>query len=100
MPAFGVSRELVYKSQFLAREKSNSLSSSPAMANRVPHVDDTLYHFSDEEDRDDPILDRAFDRWEQLGDGSAQSPLFEFTMQPIGRRRRWHNVLERAQFNV
>ena len=32
----------------------------PAMA------DEILYHFSDEEDREDALLDRSFDRWEQL----------------------------------
>ena len=33
--------------------------------------DDLLYHFSDEDDDKDALLDRAFDRWEQLGGGSA-----------------------------
>ena len=48
-------------------------------------ADDRLYHFSDEDDDEDALLDRAFDRWEQLGGGSAQGPLFQFHMQPIGR---------------
>ena len=63
-------------------------------------ADDLFYHFSDDEDGEDALLDRAFDRWEQLGGGSARSPLFQFHMQPIGRRRRWRDVVERAQFNA
>ena len=63
-------------------------------------ADDILYHFSDEEDGEDALLDRAFDRWEQLRGGSARGPLFQFTMQPIGRRRRWRDVVEGAQFNA
>jgi len=63
-------------------------------------ADDLLYHFSDEDDDEDALLDRAFDRWEQLGGGSARGPLFQFTMQPNGRRRRWREVVERAQFNA
>ena len=57
------------------------------------------YPFSDDEEGD-ALLDRAFDRWEQLGGGSARGPLFQFTMQPISRRRRWREVVERAQFNA
>ena len=41
-------------------------------------ADDLLYHFSDEEDDEDALLDRAFDRWEQMGGGSAGGPLFQF----------------------
>ena len=63
-------------------------------------ADDLLYHFSDEDDDEDALLDRAFDRWEQLGGGSARGPLFQFHMQAIGRRRRWREVVERAQFNA
>ena len=62
-------------------------------------ADNLLYHFSDEDDDVDALLERAFDRWEQLGGGSARGPLFQFHMQPIGRRRRWREV-ERAQFNA
>ena len=29
-------------------------------------ADDLLYHFSDEDDDEDALFDRAFDRWEQL----------------------------------
>ena len=66
------------------------------MTNCVPNVDDMFYHFSNKEEEEDAILDRAFDRWEQLGSGSTHGPLFQFNMQPIGRRCRWHNVLERV----
>ena len=61
---------------------------------------DLFYHFSDEEDGEDALLARAYDRWTQLGGGPARhGPLFEFHMQPIGRRRHWHVVVDRAQFN-
>ena len=63
-------------------------------------ADDLLYHFSDEDDDEDALLDRAFDRWEQMGGSSARGPLFQFTMQLMGRRRRWREVVERAQFNA
>ena len=57
------------------------------------------YPFSDD-DEGDGLLDRAYDRWEQLGGAAARGPLFQFSMQPIGRRRRWRDVVERAQFNA
>ena len=63
-------------------------------------ADDLLYHFSEEDNDEDALLDRAFDRWEQMGGGSTPGPLFQFHMQPIGRRRRWREVVERAQFNA
>ena len=63
-------------------------------------ADDLLYHFSDEDDDEDALFDRAFDRWQQLGGAAARGPLFQFTMQPMGRRRRWRDVVERAQFNA
>ena len=62
-------------------------------------AEDRWYHFSDDEE--DALLDRAYDRWEQLGGAAAaRGPLFQFHMQPIGRRRRWREVVERAQFNA
>ena len=62
-------------------------------------AEDHWYPFSDEEE--DALLNRAYDRWEQLGGAAAaRGPLFQFTMQPIGRRRRWRDVVERAQFNA
>ena len=63
-------------------------------------AEDAWYHLSDD-DEEDALLDRACDRWEQLGGAAAaRGPLFQFTMQPIGRRRRWRDVVERAQFNA
>ena len=60
----------------------------------------SLYNFSKEDEHEGDILPQAFERWEQMGGSAASGPLFEFIMQPIGRRRRWRNVLERAQFNA
>ena len=39
-------------------------------------ADDIFYHFSNEEDGEDALLDRAFDRLEQLRCGSTRGPLF------------------------
>ena len=48
-------------------------------------AEDDWYRFSDEEN-EDALLDRAYDWWEQLGGAAAtRGPLFQFTMQPIGR---------------
>ncbi|CAH3144899.1 unnamed protein product, partial [Porites lobata] len=63
-------------------------------------AEDHWYPDSDEEE-EEALLNRAYDRWEQLGGAvPARGPLFQFMMQPIGRRRRWRNVVERAQFNA
>ena len=63
-------------------------------------AEDRWYPVSDEEE-EEALLNRAYDRWEQLGGAAAaRGPLFQFTMQPIGRRRRWRDVVERAQFNA
>ena len=65
------------------------------MANR------DYYNFSDKDEEENSILNRAYDRWEQMrGGGAVGGPLFQFTMHPIGRRRTWRNVAERAQFNA
>ena len=62
---------------------------------------DHWYPFSDESEEEDALLDRAYDWWEQMGGAtSARGPLFQFTMQSIGRRRRWDEVVEQAQFNA
>ena len=59
------------------------------------------YDFSNEEEEEDSILNRAFDRWQQMGGGgAARGPLFQFILSPIGRRRRWRNIVERAQFHA
>ena len=64
-------------------------------------ADDHWYPFSDESEDEDALLDRAYDRWEHLGGAAtARGPLFQFTMQPIGRRRRWCEAVERVQFNA
>ena len=49
-------------------------------------AEDDWYRFSDEEENEDALLDRAYDWWEQLGGAAAtRGPLFQFTMQPMGR---------------
>ena len=58
------------------------------------------YNFSDEDELQDAILNRAMDRWEQIGGSGVGSPLFKFKMVPIGKRRTWRNVVERAQFHA
>ena len=69
--------------------------------NRAYDLVEQYYDFSNEEEEEDSILNRAFDRWVQMrGGGAARGPLFQFTMQPIGRRRTWRNVVERAQFHA
>lgn len=52
-------------------------------------------------DEDDDVLKEAMDDFErtQQGGGSCQ-PLFAFTLASIGPRRRWKNVVERAQFRA
>ena len=63
-------------------------------------ADDHGYHLSDDEE-EDALLDHAYDRWEQLGGAAtARGPLFQFTMQPMGRQRPWREVVERVQFNA
>ena len=57
--------------------------------------------WSSDED-DDDLLYRAMEEWERKGQvgGGARKPLFEFTFTSIGPRRRWKNVVERAQFRA
>ena len=72
-----------------------------SMLNRAYDQWEQYYDFSNEEEEEDSILNRAFDRWQQMGAGStAGGPLFKFSLQPIGRRRHWRDVVERAQFNA
>ena len=68
--------------------------------NRAYDQEEQYYDFSNEEEEEDSILNRAFERWEQMGGGGVGSPLFKFKMQPIGKRRTWRNVVERAQFHA
>ena len=58
------------------------------------------YNFSDEDELQDAILNRAMDRWEQIGGSGVGSPLFKFKMVPIGKRRTWRDVVERTQFHA
>ena len=53
-------------------------------------------------DEDDELLAKAMEEWERKGQvgGGAKKPLFEFTFTSIGPRRRWKNVVERAQFRA
>ena len=46
----------------------------------------------------DEFLNYAYDRFEQTG--GALGPLFQFNLTRIGPRRRWRNVVERAQFRA
>lgn len=48
--------------------------------------------------QEDEFLNYAYDRFEQTG--GALGPLFQFNLTPIGPRRRWRNVVERAQFRA
>ena len=59
------------------------------------------YTWSSDDD-DDRLLNKAmddFERTQQVG-GAVKKPLFEFTFTSIGPRRRWKNVVERAQFRA
>ena len=56
------------------------------------------YFSSDDESEWDHALVRALDRTEQLG--GALGPLFNFRLENAGRRRRWHNVVDHAQFHA
>ena len=59
------------------------------------------WEWSTDED-DDELLAKAMEEWErtqQVG-GGARKPLFQFTLHAIGPRRRWREVVERAQFRA
>ena len=57
------------------------------------------YNFSAEDKREDEILVRAMERWEQMG-GGVVSPLFKFKMVPISKRRTWRDVVRRDTFHA
>ena len=65
-------------------------------------ADDIYYHFSDEEENMDQILNNAYDRWAtQMGGGAANNnPLFKFKMVSVGKRRTWRDVVRRDTFNA
>ena len=65
------------------------------MANREDY-----YNFSDEDELEDDILNRAFDRWEQYGGAATSGPLFKFSLRQIGKRRTWRDVAQRQQFDA
>ena len=57
------------------------------------------FQYFDDEDSDwEHAMVRSLDRTVQLG--GALGPLFEFRMEQIGRRRRWRETTDHAQFNA
>ena len=59
------------------------------------------YNFSEEDELQDAILNRAMDRWEQLGGGGATSgPLFKFQLKAITKQRKWRDVVRRDTFDA
>ena len=63
---------------------------------------DPLLEYTWSSDEDDELLVKAMEEWERKGQvgGGTKKPLFEFTFTSIGPRRRWKNVVERAQFRA
>ena len=78
---------------------------------------DDYYHFSDEDEIEDEILDQAMERWQQsneeealnqaydqfemqMGGSSVVGPLFKFQLKQIGKQRRWRDVVQRENFNA
>ena len=59
---------------------------------------DENYFSGDEDDAWEHAMVRALDRTEQLG--GALGPLFTFRMEPAGRRRRWRETVDHAQFHA
>ena len=55
-------------------------------------------YFSSDDEVWEHAMVRALDRTEQLG--GALGPLFTFRMEPIGRRRRWRDTVDHAQFHA
>ena len=89
----GVSRDFLYISRRQAPPTSHRGGFHLNM--------EQYYNFSDEDEREDEILDRAMERWEQLGGGGVVSgPLFKFRLREIGKRRTWRDVVQRQQFDV
>ena len=54
--------------------------------------------FSSDEDEWEHAMVRSLHRTEQLG--GALGPLFRFTMEPAGWRRRWRDIVDHAQFHA
>ena len=55
-------------------------------------------------DEDDDLLAKAMEEWERTGQIGGRAvnngPLFNFKMVPVGKRRTWRNIVERAQFHA
>ena len=89
----GVSRGFLYISQRQA----------PPTSHRGGfHINmEQYYNFSAEDKREDEILVRAMERWEQLGGGGATSgPLFKFQLKAIAKQRKWRDVVRRDTFDA
>ena len=61
------------------------------------HQDENYFSSDDDSDWDHALV-RALDRTEQLG--GALGPLFTFRLESAGRRRRWRNIVDHAQFHA
>ena len=59
----------------------------------LDQVESLENYMDDDEDDWEHAMVRALDR-------SEQGPLFRFTMVPAGRRRRWRNTVDHAQFHA
>ena len=55
-------------------------------------------YFSEDDSDWDHFMVRALDRREQLG--GALDPLFRFRLESAGRRRRWRNIVDHAQYHA
>lgn len=105
----GVSRALLYISGRQAPQTSNSRGfqlrrreNFNAQASLTKKMKRSFEYTWSSDEEDDDLLYRAMEEWErtvQIG-GGARKPLFEFTLTSIGQRRRWKNVVERAQFRA
>ena len=57
------------------------------------------FNYFEEDDEDfEHAMVRALDRTKQLG--GALGPLFRFRMEPAGRRRRWRDIVDHAQYHA
>ena len=54
---------------------------------------ETLYHFSEENEDIDQILNQGYDQFEaQYGGAATSGPLFKFRLREIGKRRTWRDM--------
>ena len=84
---------MMVQSFSIKRERVESFFIRALLAKMKRSWEDTL------DSDDDDLFNQVMDDFEgtQQGGGSRQ-PLFAFTLASIGPRRRWKNVVERAQF--